>query len=295
MAATDATAGGASTWPMVRLGPGDAESLCALSIEAGWNQVAADWRLMLELGWGYGVRGPDGQWIGSALALPLGSAITWLSMVLVTRPARGQGLGTRLLSRCIAEVEAGGSTAGLDATELGRPVYLPLGFRDVHPLSRWHAPPGSCQLMPPPGGIVVRAATPDDLPLIAAFDRPRSGFERAQILSHLLSRAPALARVALRADGCLGGYALGRDGHRALQIGPVVADDEASGLALLSSTLAGTDQPLIIDVPERHAGIRRWLVQQGASTPRGYMRMLRGSCAIDDAARVFALAGPEFA
>ena len=105
MAASDPAAGAASTWPIERLQPADAEGLCPLSIEAGWNQVAADWRLMLGLGQGFGVRGADGQWIASALALPLGPAVSWLSMVLVTKLERGQGLGTRLLSRCIAEVE----------------------------------------------------------------------------------------------------------------------------------------------------------------------------------------------
>ena len=163
-------------------------------------------------------------------------------MVLVTQPARGQGLGTRLLSRCIAEVEASGAAAGLDATELGRPIYLPLGFRDVYPLSRWHAPPGFRHAVAPPDGIVVRAATPGDLQRICAYDRSRSGFARSPIVTHLLARAPALARIAERADGTLAGYALGRDGYRALHVGPIVAEDEATGLALLSSAFAGSGQ-----------------------------------------------------
>src|SRR5262245_52917979 len=137
MAASEATTAG--TWPIARLQPSDAADLCPLSIEAGWNQVAADWHLMLTLGRGYGVRGADGRWIASALALPVGPDVCWLSMVLVTRPMRGQGLGRRLLSHCLAEVEASGAAAGLDATELGRPVYLPLGFRDLYALSRWFA------------------------------------------------------------------------------------------------------------------------------------------------------------
>jgi GNAT superfamily N-acetyltransferase len=294
MAVSDAAA--AAAWRIERLHPRDAEGLCPLSIEAGWNQVAADWRLMLDLGWGYGVRGANAKWIASALALPLGPAISWISMLLVTQPARSHGLGTYLLSRCIAEVEASGVAAGLDATELGRPIYLPLGFRDVYPLSRWHAPPGFRHAVAPPDGIVVRAATPGDLQRICAYDRSRSGFARSPIVAHLLTRAPGLARIAERADGTLAGYALGRDGYRALHVGPVVAEDEATGLALLSSALAGADKPVIADVPQRHDIIRRWLAQQGASAPRSFMRMLRGgSTRIDDGAHVFALAGPELA
>jgi GNAT superfamily N-acetyltransferase len=299
MAATDRAmgpaAGAPSTWPIERLQPDDADRLCPLSIEAGWNQVAADWRLMLSLGLGYGVRGANGGWIASALALPLGPTISWISMVLVTELERGQGLGTRLLSRCIAEIESSGAAAGLDATELGRPIYLPLGFRDIYPLSRWHAPPALRQAVPPVG-IVVRAATTDDLPQISAYDPSRSGFARAPVLAHLLARAGGIARVALQSDGALAGYALGRDGHRAWHVGPVVAEDEAIGLALLSSAFAATEQPLIADIPDCHESIRRWLAKQGALAPRGYMRMLLGdSHGIDNGTRVFALAGPELA
>jgi GNAT superfamily N-acetyltransferase len=276
--------------------PDDAEALCPLSIEAGWNQVASDWRLMLSSGTGFGVRGANSQWIGSALSLPLGPGISWLSMVLVTQPSRGKGLGTRLLLRCLAEAEHSGSAAGLDATEFGRPIYLPLGFCDVFALSRWSAGPGDRRAISPPPGVIIRAATPQDARQIGGYDCPRSGFARGAILTHLLSRAPRFARVALRADGALAGYVLARDGHRTAHIGPVVADDEAIGLALLSSAFAATGEPLIVDVPDVQAGIRRWLERQGASAPRRFMRMLRGSATgVGETPHVFALAGPELA
>jgi GNAT superfamily N-acetyltransferase len=279
-----------------RLKPGDAEALCPLQIEVGWNQVATDWRLMLRLGTGYGVKGADGRWIASALSLPLGPSIAWLSMVLVTQPARRRGLGTRLLSRALAEVEATGATAGLDATEFGRPIYLPLGFRDAYPLSRWHAAGGVRRAVAPPPGIMVRAAMPVDADRIADFDRPRSGFERGPILAHLLMRAPELGRMAVRGDGTLVGYALGRDGYRTGHVGPVVADDRAIGLALLSAAFASTEAPLIADVPDAHAGVRDWLAGQGASAPRRFMRMLRGEGGgAERDAHVYALAGPELA
>ena len=91
-------------------------------------------------------------------SLPLGPSIAWLSMVLVTKPARGQGLGTRLLSRCLAEVEASGAAAGLDATEFGpadlSAARLPRRLSAV-PLAR---PAGVRHPVRPPGTIVVRGA-----------------------------------------------------------------------------------------------------------------------------------------
>jgi GNAT superfamily N-acetyltransferase len=279
-----------------RLGPDDAEGVAPLSVEAGWNQIAADWRLMLGEGRAFGIRDAAGAWIASALVLPLGPTISWISMVLVTKPARRRGLGSRLLRQCLAEIEAQGVAAGLDATELGRPVYLPLGFGDVYPLSRWRAEAGARQPVEPPAGVLVRPARGDDLPRIAQYDQACSGFARGHILAHLFARAPALARVAERGDGPLVGYALGRDGHSAMHIGPVVAEDEAIGLALLGHAMAATDLRAILDVPDQHGAVRQWLASQGATAPRAFMRMLRGRFpAVEDAGKVFALAGPELA
>jgi ribosomal protein S18 acetylase RimI-like enzyme len=280
-----------------RLEPRHAEAVAPLSVEAGWNQVAADWRLMIEQGRAFGIRAPaSGQWIATALVLPLGPAISWISMVLVTRPARRRGLGTRLLERCLAEVQEQGVAAGLDATELGRPVYLPLAFRDVYPLSRWRLDPGPRSAVDSPPGIRVRPASPADLPPILALDTARTGFARAAILAHLLSRAPSLAHVAERADGSLAGYLLGRDGYAALHAGPLVAEDEDIAVALLASAVGGAAQSVILDVPDRHERVRGWLTAHGGIAPRGFMRMLRGQFPpLDDASRLYALAGPELA
>jgi GNAT superfamily N-acetyltransferase len=287
---------GMTTLQIEALLPDQAEGAAPLSVEAGWNQIAADWRLMLGEGRGFGVRDASGHWIASALVLPLGPAISWISMVLVTKPSRRQGHGTRLLQRCFAEIEATGVTAGLDATELGRPVYLPLGFRDVYPLSRWRAEAGPRRVIDPPEGVRVRRAATEDLPRIVALDAAHSGFARGHIVDHLLGRAPSLAHVAVRGDGTLVGYVLGRDGHAAMHVGPVVAEEERIGLALLSRAMAATPERVILDVPDRHRGITTWLLETGATAPRGFMRMLRGPCpAVEDAARIFALAGPELA
>ena len=87
---------------------------------------------------------------------------------------------------------------------------------------------------------------------------------------------------------------LGREGRTAQSIGPVIAEDEATGLALIGKAASSLPGPFIIDVPDAHAEIRQWLERQGAVSPRGYMRMTLGSApGLDDPSHVFALAGPE--
>jgi GNAT superfamily N-acetyltransferase len=271
-----------------------AEEVWPLSIEAGWNQNAADWRFMLGAGRGFGLRGGDGTWQASSLVLPLGRRLAWISMVLVTRDRRRGGVGSELLKRCIEEVRAAGAVAGLDATEQGRPIYLPLGFHDLYKISRWHLDRAPATQVPPPQGIGLRPMMLADLPRLATYDRSLSSMERPTILAHLAMRQPGLAAVAETPSGKIAGFALGREGRIATSLGPVVADNEAIALALIARATASTKPPFIIDVPEAHREVAAWLEMEGAVSPRGYMRMTLGTAkGLDDPSHVFALAGPE--
>jgi len=265
------------------------EAVWPLSVEAGWNQNVADWRFMLGTGRGFGCRGADGRWEASSLVLPLGDRLAWISMVLVTKARRRGGVGSRLLKRCIAEVQESGAVAGLDATEQGRPIYLPLGFRDLYKISRWHFE----GVTNAPSSIALRPLAPSDLPAVIAYDCALSGMDRPALLTHLAGRQPNAAWVAESA-GRLTGYVMGREGRAGRSIGPVVADSEATGLALIAKATASIPGPFIIDVPDAHTEIRQWLERQGAISPRGYVRMTLGSApGLDDPSHLFALAGPE--
>ena len=273
--------------------PGEAEAVWPLSIEAGWNQNIADWRFMLGAGRGFGLKNEGGTWEASSLVLPLGQHLAWISMVLVTTSLRGGGVGTGLLKRCLDEVRSNDAVAGLDATEQGRPIYLKLGFHDLYKIARWQLDRAKDVVAPPPG-VSVRPFTFADLPKLPAYDRPLSGMERPTLLAHLATRQPGLAWVAETPSGKLMGFGLGREGRNASSIGPVIADNEAVALALISKATTAANGPFIIDMPETHGAIRGWLEKQGAVSPRAYMRMTLGTAKkLDDPAHVFALAGPE--
>ena len=270
------------------------EAVWPLSVEAGWNQNVADWRFMLGAGRGFGCTGPDGKWQASALVLPLGQKLAWISMVLVTKQRRRGGLGTGLLKHCIEEVRSAGAVAGLDATEQGRPIYLPLGFRDLYPISRWHFDSATGPAILPPAAITLRPIGPADLPKLALYDQSLTGMERSAILAHLALRQPGRAWIAEDEAGKIAGFVLGREGRTATSLGPVVADSEAIALALIARAAAAAPGPFIVDVPQAHRVVRVWLQAQGATTPRGYMRMTLGEAErIDDPTHLFALAGPE--
>ncbi|MCK6454688.1 MAG: GNAT family N-acetyltransferase [Alphaproteobacteria bacterium] len=276
------------------IGAADVEAAVPLAEEAGWNQVAADWRLMLAHGSGVGMRDGSGRLVATALTFRLGARLSWISMVLTVKAWRHRGIGTRLLERCVALVRESGAVAGLDATELGRPIYAALGFKELYHLSRWHLPRAPSDLSPT-AGVTIRPASARDLPDIAEYDAPRSALDRRHVLSHLLARAPRLAHVA-ESRGRLQGFVLGRDGRIATQLGPIVAESEAIAIALLARASRAGDSPFILDVPDRHAAMTQHLRAAGATSPRGFFRMTLGDApGLDDARRVMALAGPELA
>jgi GNAT superfamily N-acetyltransferase len=262
----------------------------ALSADAGWNQVPADWHVMLEHGEGIAVTAAHGTLAATALTHDLGT-VGWISMVLVARAFRRRGIATDLIARCMAMLRRKGMTPGLDATEAGRLVYEPLGFRPIYALSRRAA----VALGPDLGPADVRPVATADLDALADYDARVFGLNRAHILRHLFGRAPSLAHVAEDA-GTVRGFVLGRDGRQATQIGPILAEDDATAIALVRAALRNTRGPVYIDSLDAQGAFNDYLAARGFAVQRGFTRMLvERSAPFDDPRRSFAIAGPELA
>ncbi|MDE0335648.1 MAG: GNAT family N-acetyltransferase [Defluviicoccus sp.] len=269
----------------------DAARGAALSQEIGWNQNLADWRYMLANGFGHGRTDANGKLVGSAMALGYG-AFAWVCMVLVSPDRRRRGIATDLMNRVLVDLENAGTIAGLDATPDGREVYKHLGFEDIYRIERYWAesvaPAGA-----PRTAADIGLAGKDDIAEIAERDSRVFGGDRSALLASLLRRRPDRAFVARKGD-TLTGYALARDGRQATQIGPLVADDPGTAVALAARALAGLDGQAVIDCPSRHRALIEWLGASGFAYQRPYIRMLRDrSDPLDDADWVYALAGPE--
>lgn len=134
---------------------GDLRAALRLSREPGWNQVAADWRLMLKVGDSFGLASNENRLVASGLTVPFRGQFGWISMILVTAPFRRRGLATYLMGRCIAALRARGFVPALDATPEGRAVYRSLGFRDVYRITRFLAAAPSVESELPPPGVKI--------------------------------------------------------------------------------------------------------------------------------------------
>jgi len=278
------------------LRPSDIDAAMRLSAEAGWNQVAADWRIFLDLGDAYGLvtRG-DGRLVATAATLPHGERFAWISMVLVAADCRRRGFASWLLRHCVDRLLDRRLVPVLDATPAGRPVYLGLGFHDRWSMRRLVLQRAvRAHDRSEPGSVLVRPLQAGDWPAILAYDRAVFGGDRAALLRRLADRLPRAALVAER-SGRLEGFLLARDGRVMTQFGPLAAEDEATAKALLRHAFLRQEPPLAIDLADRHDRLGRWLIERSFAVERPLTRMVHGrSGAFDDPARLFAVAGPEF-
>jgi GNAT superfamily N-acetyltransferase len=264
------------------LGPEHLAGCLALSRAASWNQNEADWRLMLELGRGWGVSLADGTLVASTLVLPYG-AFAWISMVLVLPAQRRRGYASRLLRTATVELERRGQLPVLDATPAGREVYRREGFRDTWSFKRFRLD------HPVPAQASAEARPIEDWKSLLALDVEAFGGSRERLLHALGSRMP---RCALELPGR--GFVLARDGCEASQIGPLVARDEDGALVLLQAALVAVPPPLYVDAADHAPRVQEWLLAQGFVLQRPFTRMVRGAArAPGNETLVYLVAGPE--
>jgi GNAT superfamily N-acetyltransferase len=270
------------------LSPADAAGGLALSAAAGWNQTIDDWALFIARGHAFGWRDVEGRLIATAAALPYGGGLGWISMVLVAADHRHRGLATRLMARCVDALQGAGVRPVLDATPAGAQVYRRIGFAPGFELERWEGEGGADDGL---GADASRSAGLANLDAMAALDAEATGLGRGWLLQAFLSRPATRAWMLHTPDG----FAMARAGHRATQIGPLVAPDETQALALLSAALAGSRGSVFLDLPTRWTAIAAWLAQRGFRRQRPFVRMALGQAqtlAVPDC--LFVLAGPEF-
>ncbi len=141
----------------------------------------------------------------------------------------------------------------------------------------------------------VRLATRDDRAAIARLDAHATGLDRRAMLGWLQEGAPEFAWVADGDDG-LEGALLGRHGHTACHLGPVMASSTDVALGLVRACLEShPTRPFFLDVADARPGWRTGVEALGFDAQRPFARMYRGAwrpgC---DASMLFAGIGPEF-
>ena len=246
---------------------------------AGWNQSLQDWKRLLR-------HDPHGCFVAEWNGRPAGTATTtsyskelaWIGMVLVDPDVRRRGIGTALLMRCIEHLrQSGVNCIKLDATPLGKHVYDPLGFVSEWSLSRWQTTelsicPERIETASDPGS---RPLDSRDIGCVADLDAAAFGVARNRMLSILATQSAT--HVRRDAAGRIVGYGMLRPGARAYYLGPIVAEDESSGIVLADNLLGSIpDRPLYWDIPDTNQAAIRVARRYGLHRQRTLTRMYLG-------------------
>jgi ribosomal protein S18 acetylase RimI-like enzyme len=263
----------------------DVPGALALSNKVGWNQTADDWRLFIVHGRTIGLFDADEGLTATAAALPYDNGFGYISMVIVDPAWRRRGLARRLMGECIDVLRAQRRASLLDATPAGALVYRGLGFVELATMERWEGEGGGVAAV---GKAANRLAAEDSHKLIEA-DALAFGSQRRFLLENFLER-PGTA--AWSQDG---GYLVMRQGHRATQIGPLLATSAEIARVLLATAIANARGRVFLDLFTTWPDLAALLESCGFKRQRPYIRMALDRASLPgDLARLAIAAGPEF-
>ncbi|CAI6051858.1 GNAT family N-acetyltransferase [Cohnella sp. JJ-181] len=296
-----------------RLTERDIPFAMALKNIAGWNQTEEDWR-------GYLAFDPEGCYLaefgrepaGTMTTIRYGDRFGWIGMVLVHPDYRGRGIATELLQLGIRYLqESGVRCIKLDATAMGKKVYVPLGFVEEYDVRRYEL---SCS--PPASGlkvgaisdsasesvyksgsgykVEVRPLSGDLLDEIAAYDEIVFGASRRAVLDRLSSR-DAHYSLYTRDERGITGYMMAHQGYEAVQIGPWAASDAHTAEMLLTALLSQIGHgKVFFDLPVPNAEGIELAEKHGFRIQRAFCRMYLGEneCA-GWPARIYGTSGAE--
>jgi predicted GNAT family acetyltransferase len=265
-----------------RLLASDIPAAMQLSTEAGWNQTADDWRMLLELS----PRGClavelDGQVVSTATLLCYGRRLAWIGMVLTKMSCRGRGLARRLLTEALTIADQMKiETVKLDATDHGEPLYTKLGFRQEQPVERWIRP-GYIALPKPQSRADTNLSLNWHVSDSAAF-----GVDRSEVLKGLTHHTAPLSAAH--------SFLLSRPGRVHQYLGPCIAETPVIARTLIENALqTPSPEGWAWDLLPANTASVAIAHDCSFSPKRRLMRMVRGKDLRTQENRIYAIAGFE--
>jgi predicted N-acetyltransferase YhbS len=206
--------------------------------------------------------------VGTGLATIHGPA-GWVGVIFVVPELRRRGIGTELTRAACSILEAAGcESLVLVATDLGRPTYDRLGFREQTRYHMFGAEPLSAAPTPPPGTL-LKPVQPADLDALFALDRRATGEDRRPLIERYAANGWLLDR-----GGAVAGFLLPTVRGNSALVAPE-SRDAACLLDLHRHLTPAGGRAWAGLLSENETG-RRSLAEMGWLEWRSFPRMVRG-------------------
>lgn len=271
----------------------DIEYALTLSNAEGWNQTEKDWRLFIRSSQNVCMLAECGKKIiGTTTAINYSNQLAWIGMVLVAKEYRGQGVSKLLLTNILEKLESFKSIK-LDATPEGQRVYKKFDFKDEYLITRMATT--SMKSLSSDDNALPEPIQSNHIEEIIAFDELVFGANRTQLIESLIKEYPRKA-WALKRNNSIAGFALGREGNKYHQVGPVFASNSNDVKLLIRKALKDlAKQPVVVDVLCDKEDLINWLNSIGFITQRHFVRMYRKENPFPGLInKQYLICGPEF-
>lgn len=243
----------------------DTQGLIDLSASIGWDYDEQDIQTIMSSGTVWGHRNEQGDIISSAAILTYKPGLSTIGMVIVDHRYRGLGLGKAVVQACMDAVD-NSDTIMLIATEEGRPLYEGMGYHTVSYVNKLVCSSYNYTLSNRIASVSEMRIMPlgaEHFPEIRKLDQLAIGGDRETFLSARWKQVKQ-GVVVLDNEGSLIGYGFAVQGPRYLVLGPVIAMQQESALAMIHYLAENNRGKLLrIDVPEEQPEFIELLRQAG--------------------------------
>ena len=264
-------------FPLQRLDNRDIPQIIALYERIDWRIHPDYLRWMIEWSNGgtFGITYRN-KLLATALALPYGNQRGWVSMVVTDPTFQRRGMGRRITETAIEHLQRRGmAEIMLDASPMGRNLYLEMGFRPLYPVVTYRGLPA---LDETPDEPRIRLATDADFETLVKLDGAAYGVERPHVLKTIVNREGHQCWVD-EVDGEVAGFLLVQRMHKGeAAFGPWVHRDPdgARRLFRVGAAGAGTQDDIRANAPEANAAAHSILVEMGMPRVAQNTRMIYG-------------------
>jgi GNAT superfamily N-acetyltransferase len=237
--------------------------------EEGWNPGLDDAAAFLATDpEGFFVAIRDGAPVAAISVVNHAPDFAFLGLYLCRPEWRGKGIAFDLWTHALTH--AGARTIGLDGVAAQQANYARSGFQTAGATLVLR---GNLPLAP----STARVAEPEDLSELVALDFRANGQHRTGFMTTWVTARPSRRTVVLGDRGSITGFATARLCRSGCKIGPVVAPDASSAMALIQGAafvLGATD--LTLAIPDTNSPLHTRLERLGFGEVFRTARMYRG-------------------
>lgn len=241
-----------NSFPLQKLNLSHISDVIALSNKLGWDYDAPELTTAFHSGSLFG-HVHEGKVISTAAIFPYGNQLASLGMVMVNPNYRGLGLGKAVTQRCMRVADI--IPIQLISTVEGKRLYEKLGFKvvdHVHKLVGHYDNKKESSINNTQNVELSSLSNSDhDLNQMIRLDSAATGVNRFKFLIARLRQSKRAIQLRHK-NGKMIGYGLSIQLPDMLLIGPIVANDQESALALIHELAKETRGSIRIDLYSRH-------------------------------------------